>query len=115
RLIDIYMVTLHSAEGLLSLDAIDQDYALSQLPDTGDHSRKSLHTRAAEYYSRLQIPKESWRTLSDVEPYVMQVEHQYAAEDFEGAVETLSRVNPNFVALRGNPRTLAGLYERLQG
>ena len=48
RLIDIYMVTFQSADGLLSVDAIDQDYALSQLPDTGDLSRKSLHKRAAD-------------------------------------------------------------------
>jgi len=115
RLIDIYMVTFQSADGLLSVDAIDQDYALSQLPDTGDLSRKSLHKRAAEYYSRLQIPNESWRTLADVEPYVMEVEHRCAADDFEGAAATLSRVNPNFVALRGNPQALAGLYERVRG
>ena len=48
RLIDIYLVTFHSTLNLLSVDAIDQEYALSQLPERGDYSRESLNRRAAE-------------------------------------------------------------------
>jgi tetratricopeptide (TPR) repeat protein len=115
RLIDIYMVTFHSTLNLLSVDAIDQEYALSQLPERGDYSRQSLNRRAAEYYARVQIPKESWRTLADVEPYLGAVQHLCAAQDFDGAADVLSRMNPNFVAVRGNPQALAALYERVQG
>jgi tetratricopeptide (TPR) repeat protein len=112
RLIDIYMVTFHATQELFSLDAIDQDYALSQLSAS---DRQALDERAADYYSRLQIPKESWQSLSDVEPYMLAVEHLCAAQQWERAAETLGRVNPNFVAVRGNPQALADLYERLQG
>jgi tetratricopeptide (TPR) repeat protein len=115
RLIDIYMVTFHSTGNVLSIDAIDQEYALSQLPERGDHSRQSLNRRAAEYYARVQKPKESWQKLSDVEPYLSAVRHLCAAEDLEGAAEVLSRMNPNFVAVRGNPEALAAMYERVQG
>jgi tetratricopeptide (TPR) repeat protein len=115
RLIDIYLVTFHSTLNLLSVDAIDQEYALSQLPERGDYSRESLNRRAAEYYARVQIPKENWRTLSDVEPFLCAVQHLLAAQDFDGAAEVLSRMNPNFVAVRGNPQALAVLYERVQG
>ena len=113
RLIDIYMVTFHPNQELFSVNAIDQDYALSQLPETGVYGKQSLNDRAAEYYSHLQIAKESWQALSDVEPYMLAVEHLCAAENFEKAAETLGRINPNFVAVRGNPQALAELYERV--
>lgn len=113
RLIDIYMVTFQPTAGLLSLDAIDQDYALNQLPQVGEHSRQSLNLRAADYYERLQSPSESWRTLSDVEPYMLEAEHRCAGLQYQGAARTLGRINATFVATRGNPQALASLYERV--
>lgn len=115
RLTDIYMTTYNPLTSRFSLDAIDQDYALLQLPRQGEYSRSALERRAAEYYARLQTPRELWRTMADVEPYLLEVQHREQAEDFEGAAQALSRIDAGFVVNRGNPEALAAQYARLQG
>ena len=57
-----------------SLHPIDRDYARSRIPPgpKGDFpaafTLTGLQARAADFYSQLRTPPESWRTLEDVRP-----------------------------------------------
>ena len=115
RLMDIYMVTVDPSATLLSVNPIDQDYALGDLPPSGDYSRPALHLRAAMYYTRLQTPPDTWRTIQDVEPFVREFDHRFQAGDFDGAARALTGVDMLFVSPRANLQTFESRLRQLDG
>jgi tetratricopeptide (TPR) repeat protein len=112
RLARIYLVRVDRETETLSLHPVDRDYALSLLPDDG---RRALELAAAGYWARVRIPPESWATIADVEPQLLEIEHRFAAGDLAGAAETLSLVDGHPLAFTWDARRLLALRERLAG
>ena len=70
RLVRRQLVRFH--DGHYHLHPVDRDYARSQLPpgSPGDapaaFTLTGLQARAADYYTQIRTPRESWRTLEDL-------------------------------------------------
>ena len=115
RLARIYLVRIDRETETLSLHPVDRDYALSLLPDDGPGGRRALELAAADYWARVRIPPESWASIADVEPQLLEIEHRFAAGDLAGAAETLSLVDGHPLAFTWDAKRLLALRERLDG
>ena len=115
RLIELLMVDADRVTKTVKLNPIDQDYAYQQLPKDGEYSRRALERRAADFYAQLRVPREKWRRIVDVEPYLLEFEHRVRAEDFDAAAEVLSQIDVQFVLWRGYARRLQSMHLALEG
>lgn len=114
-LVQARMVKIDRDTGLLSLSAIDHDYALSELPSEGEGGRRALGRQAAAYYATLQVPRPRWRSLLDVEPQLLQTTHLVRAADFAAAAAVLTSIDVEFVFWTGAIGRVQALLRELEG
>jgi hypothetical protein len=75
NLVQSRMIRFDRATGLLSLNDIDREYALSELATDGPGGRQALERSAAAYHASLIVPRERLRCLLDAEPQLSQILH----------------------------------------
>ncbi len=103
------------------LHPVDREYARSQLPlgSPGDFlaafTLSGLQARAADYYSEIRTPRESWRTLEDIGPQLAEFELRCDTGDYDAAATVLNDIESGYLQVWGHYRTLVGLHGRIHG
>ena len=106
-------------DGQYDLHPVDRDYARSQLPPGGPGDSPAaftltgLQVRAADYYTQIRTPRESWRTLEDIRPQLAEFELRCDTGDYDTAV--LPDIDLDYLRACGHSRTLVGLHGRIHG
>ncbi len=101
-------------DGQYDLHPVDRDYARSQLPpgDPGDSpaafTLTGLQVRAADYYTQIRTPRESWRTLEDIRPQLAEFELRCDTGDYDTAAAVLADIDLDYLRAWGRSRTLVG-------
>jgi tetratricopeptide (TPR) repeat protein len=119
RLVRRQLVRFH--DGQYHLHPIDRDYARGQLPagSSGDapaaFTLTGLQARAADYYTQIRTPRESWRTLDDVAPQLAEFELRCDTGDYDTAAAVLVDIDFNYLWVWGHYRMLVDLHERIHG
>jgi tetratricopeptide (TPR) repeat protein len=103
------------------LHPIDRDYARSKIPpgSPGDppaaFTLTGLQARAADYYTRIRTPRESWRTLEDIRPQLAEFELRCNAGDYDTAATVLNDIDFEYLQAWGHYRTVVDLHGRIHG
>ena len=106
-------------ERYYSLHPVDRDYARSQIPPgrKGDSpatfTLTGLQARAADFYSQIRTPPESWRTLQDVRPQLAEFHLRCNAGDYDTAATVLNDIEGEYLRVWGNIRVLIDLHQRI--
>ena len=119
RLARTNFVSVDRATKTVTLHPIDQDYAYSQLPEdeTCDfaYTRQALELCAADYYVQLRTLPETWQTIDDLQPQLIEFEHRVRAEDYEGACQVLELIDSDYLYVWGHYARLVEMREKLLG
>ena len=119
RLVRRQLVRFH--DGHYHLHPVDRDYARSQLPpgSPGDppaaFTLTGLQARAADYYTQIRTPRESWRTLDDIRPQLAEFELRCDTGDYDTAATVLADIDFDYLRVWGHYRTLVDLHGRIHG
>ena len=119
RLVRRQLVRFH--DGNYYLHPVDRDYARSQLPagSPGDSpaafTLTGLQARAADYYTQIRTPRESWRTLEDLRPQLAEFELRCDSGDYDTAATVLQDIDFDYLQVWGHYRTLIDLHGRIHG
>jgi tetratricopeptide (TPR) repeat protein len=117
RLTRTNIVSVDRAAKTVTLHPIDQDYAYSQLPEEekaeSEYTRQALERRAADYYVQLRTPRETWKSIEDLEPQLNEFEHRVRAGDYDGACRVLDPIDSSRLFLWGYYTRLVGMREKL--
>ncbi len=103
------------------LHPVDREYARSQLPPGGPGDSPAVFTlaglqvRAADYYAQIRTPRQSWRTLEDVQPQVAEFELRCDTGDYDTAAAVLADIDFDYLQVWGHYRTLIELHGRIYG
>ncbi len=129
----VNMQFAHREAGKYYLHPADREYAwsrvlpLSPSPTRQDgesgsagegetsFTQRALLTRAADYFRDARKPRETWKTLADLEPQLNEFDLRCAAEDYDTAAYVLLEIDGNYLSLWGHYRLLVEMHERLQG
>jgi len=108
-------------DGHYHLHPVDREYARGQLPAgaPGDTAAAftltGLQARAADYYTQIRTPRESWRSLEDVRPQLAEFELRCDAGDYDTAATVLDDIDFDYLLVWGHYRTLVELHGRIYG
>nr|WP_320193164.1 tetratricopeptide repeat protein [uncultured Desulfobacter sp.] len=116
------------------LHPVDRAHALSMIPEanpaegcqpgqsadevTGSLSVYSLDTllqRGAQYFKEIRLPREQWKTLEDLAPLLAEFELRCQLQDFETALEVLTKIDFHYLMLWGHSCMVLGYHLRLKG
>jgi tetratricopeptide (TPR) repeat protein len=103
------------------LHPLDREYARSQLPpgSPGDppaaFTLTGLQARAADYYTQIRTPRESWRTLEDIRPQLAEFELRCNTGDYDTAATVLNDIDFDYLQVWGHYRTVVDLHGRIHG
>ena len=107
------------------LHPIDRAYALDRTPegeqsdrlidDSPPFSQFALRHRAANYFQRARTPRETWKTLDDLQPQLTEFDLRCAGQDYATAADVLSEIDFDYLLVWGYYRLTVELHERLQG
>ena len=75
----------------------------------------ALQARAADYYTQIRTPRESWRTLNDVRPQLAEFELRCDTGDYDTAATVLDDIDFDYLHVWGHHRTLIELRGRIHG
>ena len=108
-------------DGHYHLHPVDREYARGQLPagKPGDTAAAftlaGLQAHAADYYTQIRTPRESWRTLEDVRPQLAEFELRCDTGDYDTAATVLDDIEFDYLLMWGHYRTLVDLHGRIHG
>lgn len=118
RLTHTNIVSVDRATKTIILHPIDQDYAYNQLAQEGmenEFTRRTLERRAADYYAQLYTPPESWKSIDDLGPQLMEFEHRVRAEDYDEACQLLNAIDQDYLHMWGHYTRLIEMRQKLLG
>ncbi|MGY1665616.1 tetratricopeptide repeat protein [Geodermatophilus sp. SYSU D00696] len=104
-------------DGHYYLHPVDRDYARSHLRSgsPGDSAATftltGLQAGAADYYTQIRTPRESWRTLNDLQPQLAEFGLRCATGDYDTAATVLADIDFEYLQRWGHYRTLVDLHE----
>jgi tetratricopeptide (TPR) repeat protein len=119
RLVRRQLARFH--DGHYYLHPIDRDYARSRLPpgspgtSAAAFTLTALQARAADYYTQIRTPRQSWRTLDDVRPQLAEFELRCDTGDYDTAATVLADIDVDYLQLWGHYRTLVDLHRNIHG
>jgi tetratricopeptide (TPR) repeat protein len=119
RLVRRQLARFH--DGLYHLHPVDRDYARSQIPagSPGDapaaFTLTGLQARAADYYTQIRAPRESWRTLDDLRPQLAEFQLRCDTGDYDTAATVLADIDFDYLLVWGHHRMLMDLHGRIHG
>jgi tetratricopeptide (TPR) repeat protein len=108
-------------DGHYHLHPVDRDYARSRLPAGSPEDSPAaftltgLQARAADYYAQIRTPRESWRTLEDVQPQLAEFDLRCDTSDYDTAAVVLEDIDFDYLRVWGHYRMLVGLHGRIDG
>jgi tetratricopeptide (TPR) repeat protein len=104
-----------------NLHPLDREYARARLlaGDAGDSltafTLTGLQARAADYYTEIRTPRQSWRTLEDVRPQLAEFELRCSTGNYDMAATVLHDIDFDYLRTWGHYRTLVELHGRIRG
>jgi tetratricopeptide (TPR) repeat protein len=109
--------------GRYHLHPVDREYAFNQVKSEKEKGKSAesnwtqhdLQTRAADYFAATRKPRETWKTLQDLEPQLNEFDLRCAAEDYNTAASVLLEIDFDYLLLWGHFRLMIELHEKLQG
>jgi tetratricopeptide (TPR) repeat protein len=107
RLVQRAYVTFDRATRHYSLHPLDANYLYWGPTPT---ERTALHARAADYYHQLQLPREQWHSLPDLEPGLREIEHRQKAGQYEAAARLIGTFDLDYLLPWGH----AGLIKKMR-
>jgi tetratricopeptide (TPR) repeat protein len=119
RLVGRQLVRFH--DGHYHLHPIDRDYAQDQIPPgaSGDPTTAftltGLQALAADYYTQIRTPRESWRSLEDIQPQLAEFELRCATGDYDTAATVLADIDFEYMLPWGHYRTVIQLHGQIDG
>jgi tetratricopeptide (TPR) repeat protein len=119
RLVRRQLVRFHDEH--YYLHPIDRDYALDQIPPgapgdpTTAFTLAGLRALAADYYTQIRTPRESWRSLDDIQPQLAEFELRCATGDYDTAATVLADIDYDYMRPWGHHRTLVQLHLQIEG
>ncbi len=81
----------------------------------GGWTQRDLLTRAADYFAQTRKPRETWKTLADLEPQLNEFDLRCAAEDYDTAASVVLEIDGEYLLLWGHYRLMVEMHEKLQG
>jgi tetratricopeptide (TPR) repeat protein len=122
----VSMQFAHRESGKYYLHPTDRDYAMGRVPRSdlrglgdleglGAWTQRALLNRAADYFAQAPTPRETWKTLADLDPQLNEFDLRCAAEDYDTAASVLLEIDGEYLLLWGHYRLMAEMHERLQG
>jgi tetratricopeptide (TPR) repeat protein len=99
------------------LHPLDKDYSYKQIPtDAADeYNLVALERRAASYYERLRTAPETWKSIQDLEPQLVEFEHRVRAHDYDGAARLIDEIDREYLVPWGHSRRVMNMREQLLG
>jgi tetratricopeptide (TPR) repeat protein len=119
RLLRRQLVRFH--DGRYHLHPVDRDYALGQIPagapgdPTNAFTLTGLRPLAADYYTQIRTPRDSWRSLDDIQPQLAEFKLRCAAGDYDTAATVLADIDFDYMQKWGHYRTLVQLHGQIDG
>jgi len=120
----VNMQFAHRDAGRYYLHQVDRDYALTRIPE-GDPvdrgaavlplTRFGLRHRAAEWFKLSRKPRETWKTLADLEAQLSEFALRCEGGDYDTATAGLVEFDFDYLLLWGHYRLMIELHEQLQG
>ena len=73
------------------LHPVDRAHILTLIPPADATPNLQLFRgRAADYYEQIRLPRDTWRTMQDIEPQLREFRFRCDAQDFEQAADVLT-------------------------
>ena len=109
-------VNIKRSTGELILHPFYREFSYSQIPVDGHatYNMAALESRAATYYAQLRAPRESWKSIGDLEPQLLEFQHWVHAGRYDQAAEVLSSVD-SFLIWQGYARRMRDMRVKLDG
>ncbi|WP_291131768.1 TIR domain-containing protein [Flavobacterium sp. UBA7682] len=117
RLVNMHFVRMDGRE--FYLHPLDREYALSRIPsmytsgENSDYFKKQLFTIAAEYMEEIALPRDEWKTLSDITPQIRQFYLLAESENSFDAKYVLKDLS-NFIERKGGFGLNLEMAEKLE-
>lgn len=115
RLDRMHLANIDRRTQKITVSAIDEEYAYSQIPTTGKSSAAEMERRAADYFASVRLPPESWRTIDDLDPQLREFDHRMRSGDPNGASNVLAGIEVDQLVWRGRAELARSLRAQLEG
>ena len=119
RLVRRQLVRFHDRH--YHLHPVDRDYARRHIPPDSPGAPPAaftltgLQARAADYYTQIRTPRESWRSIDDVRPQLAEFNLRCDSGDYNTAATVLADIDFDYLRVWGHYRTLLDLHGRIHG
>jgi len=121
KLVDSRFMMYNRQSRTYSLHPIDRDYALSNTP-TGapdepenTFTRYTLNHRMAEYYRSRRTPRDTWKSLDDLEAVLREMTHRFNAGDYDGVADILLEIDFPYLIPWGYVQLMQTWHSKLEG
>lgn len=103
RLARGYFVTLNRKTNEYVLHPLDQEYSYSLIPRDPRklYNLNALELRAANYFTLLQTPPQTWFTIADLEPQLLAFQHLCKAHEFDAAARLIDTIDSKYLSRWG--------------
>jgi tetratricopeptide (TPR) repeat protein/SAM-dependent methyltransferase len=115
RLVQTHLVSVDRSTKTVTLHPIDQDYAYSRIPEAGPYNRRALERRAADFYTQLRSPSDTWKSIADLEPQLAEFEHRVRAEEYDDAAQLVGEVDRYYLTVWGYSQRVLSMRQQLLG
>jgi tetratricopeptide (TPR) repeat protein len=108
-------------DGHYHLHPVDRDYVRDQIPSgaPGDPTTvftvAGLQALAADYYTQIRTPPESWRGLDDIQPQLAEFDLRCATGDYDTAASVLADIDFSYLRVWGHHRVVLDMHRRIDG
>ncbi|MEV7177502.1 trypsin-like peptidase domain-containing protein [Kitasatospora sp. NPDC093679] len=114
ELLRVHMLSVDRASRTFALHPMDADLAYGAMPLDGPLGRRSVERRAADWYAGIAPPRETWRTLDDIQPYRREFEHRTRAGEPDQAALVLGKIS-EWMIWRGGVAAVISMHLTLEG
>jgi tetratricopeptide (TPR) repeat protein len=122
RLVNYGIVRKETDTARYYIHQIDIQYALSRLSKSDNQGRvdgaqvspeiNKLRKRAQEYYQQVRKPRDTWKSIDDLEPHLAEFDQCCAIIDYEAALQVAVDISGELQTW-GFYRQAASMYEQL--
>jgi len=103
--------------GEIVLHPLDKAYNYRQIPydNAEPYNRLALERRAADYYVQLRTPRETWKTIADLEPQLVEFEHRIKSQDYDTTAHLMDEIDSDYLTLWGHFKRVLVMRQQLLG
>lgn len=107
-----HLVTIDRKSKYISLHPIDRNLVYHSLAQHGEFSRSS-RPRAADYFMKLRLPKETWKTIDDLQPQLLEIDFRMKSEDYDTASEIINNIDEMYLSIWGHTQLALRIRQAL--